>query len=257
VQRPEIHVLLDSSQSMLLGSPETRWQEGTALLRAALERQQGHADVRVHRFGQRLVPIDLDAFLASGALSGPDDADTQLAAAFRQLAGRLGRQAPAGIVVISDGQVRDPEKVDEMAGHWRRLRVPVHVVPLGGAAEGGDAAIVAAVAPAKARKQARVEGDVFLRSFGFAGQHAELQLQALDETGKVRRSLTTVPVTLQDGVQSLTVAFRAESDLKRLRLHLPALPRDLSPANNDFPLEIEIDRTKIRVLLIEGSFETG
>jgi uncharacterized membrane protein len=257
VHRPEVHFLLDASQSMLLGSPESRWQEGTALLRAALDRQQGHADVRIHRFGQRIVPVDLAAFLAGGELSRPDDADTQLAAAFRQLAGRLGRAGPAGVVVVSDGRVRDPEKVDEMASLWRRLHVPVHVVPLGRAAEGGDVAIVAAVAPAKARKQAQVEIDVFLRSFGFAGQRVELQLQALDESGKVHRNLTTLPVTLQDGVQPLTIAFRTEPDLKRLRLHLPPLPRDLAPANNDFPLEIEIDRTKIRVLVLEGSLDTG
>jgi len=257
VRRPEVHVLLDASQSMLLGSPKSRWQEGIALLREALDRQQGHADIRVHRFGQRLVAVDLPAFRAGSELSPPDDADTQLDAAFRQLAGRLGRQGAAGVIVVSDGRVRDPEKLDEMASLWRRLRVPVHVVPLGHAAEGGDAAIVAAVAPAKARKQAQVEVDVFLRSFGFAGRRTELRLQALDETGKVRRTLTTLPITLQDGMQPATLAFHAEPDLKRLRLHLQPLPRDLAPANNDFPLEIEIDRTKIRVLLIEGSPQSG
>ncbi|HEY7314170.1 MAG TPA: glutamine amidotransferase, partial [Gemmataceae bacterium] len=257
VHRPEVHVLLDASQSMQLGSPESRWQTGSALLRAALERQQEHADVHIHRFGQRLVAVNLASFQAGGELSHPDDADTQLAAAFGQLAARLGREGPAALVVISDGRVRDPEKVDEMASPWRRLRVPVHVVPLGRAAEGGDAAIVAAVAPAKARKQAQVEVDVFLRSFGFAGQRTELQLQSLDETGKVRRTLTTLPITLQDGMQAVTVAFRTEPDRKRLRLHLPPLPRDLAPANNDFPLEIEIDRTKVRVLVLEGALQTG
>jgi uncharacterized membrane protein len=257
VQRPEVHVLLDASQSMLLGSPESRWQEGTGLLRTALERQQGHANVHVHRFGQRLVPVDGDQFLAGGELARPDDADTQLVAAFRQLAGRLGRDAPAAVVVVSDGRVRDPEKVDEMASVWRRLRVPVHTVPLGRAAEGGDAAIVAAVAPAKVRKQAQVEIDVFLRSFGYAGRHTELQLQDLDEAGKVRRTLTTIPITLQDGVQPVSLAFRADADMRHLRLHLPPLPRDLAPANNDFPLEIEIDRTKIRVLLLDGSLAAG
>ena len=256
VHRPEVHVLLDASQSMLLGSPQSRWQEGTALLRDALDGQQGHADVHIHRFGQRLVAVDLEAFRAGGELARPDDGDTQLAAALRQLAGRLGREGPAAVVVVSDGRVRDPDKVDEMASLWHRLRVPVHVVPLGRAAEGGDAAIVAAVAPARARKQAQVEVDVFLRSYGFAGRRTELQLQALDETGKVRRTLTTLPITLQDGMQPVTVAFRTEPDLKRLRLHLPPLPRDLAPANNDFPLEIEIDRTKIRVLMLEGSPET-
>jgi uncharacterized membrane protein len=257
IRRPEVHVLLDASQSMLLGSPKSRWQEGTEVLRTALDRQQEHADIRVHRFGQRLVGVDQEAFLAGREIPRPDDADTQLATAFQQLAGRLGREGTGALVVVSDGRVRDPEKVDEMASLWRRLRIPVHVVPLGRAAEGGDAAVVAAIAPAKARKQAQVEVDVFLRSFGFAGRRTELRLQALDESGKVRRTLTTLPVTLQDGMQPVTLAFRTEPDLKRLRLHLNPLPHDLSPANNDFPLEIEIDRTKIRVLLLDGSPASG
>src|SRR4029077_14784817 len=124
---------------------------------------------------------------------------------------------------------------DEMASVWRRLHVPVHVVPLGRETEGGDVAIVAAVCPANARKHAQMEVDVFLRSFGFAGQRAEVQLQALDDAGKPRRTLTTLPVTLQDGVQPLTLAFRTEPDVKRLRVHVPPSPRDLAPANNDFP----------------------
>ena len=90
---------------------------------------------------------------------------------------------------------------------WKRLKVPVHVVPVGRGAEGGDVAIVAAVAPAKARKQSQVTVDVFLRSFGFAGRRAELQLQALDDGGNFRRTLTTLPVTLQDGVQPLRLSL--------------------------------------------------
>jgi hypothetical protein len=46
VKRAEVHVLLDASQSMLLGSPESRWQEGTSLLRAALAGPRGHVGVR-------------------------------------------------------------------------------------------------------------------------------------------------------------------------------------------------------------------
>jgi uncharacterized membrane protein len=257
VHRPEVHVLLDASQSMRLGSPESRWQEATALVRSAIDWQDGHADVRVHRFGERLVSVDLAAFRAGEQPGGPDDADSQLAGALRQLSGRLGRDAPAAVVVASDGRVRDPEKLAEMAAVWQRLKVPVHVVPVGRAAEGGDVAIVAAVAPARARKQAQVTVDVFLRSFGFAGRRAELQLQALDEAGNFRRTLTTLPVTLQDGVQPLTVAFRAEPEVKKLRLFVPPPPGDLTASNNDFPLGIELDRTKIRVLLLEGSPEAG
>jgi uncharacterized membrane protein len=253
LNRPEVHVLLDASQSMRLGSPEPRWDESTAILRTALDRHQDHADVRIYRFGESLVAVNPGALHGGGSLARPDDADTQLATAFRQLTGRLGRDAPAAVVVVSDGRVRHPEKLEEMAADWHRRRVPVHVVPVGQAAQGGDVAIVAAVAPTKARKQSQVPINVFLRSFGFAGQRTELQLQALDDAGSFRRTLNSLPVTLQDGVQTLTVAFRTELDLKRLRLHVPPPPGDLAAANNDFPLEIEIDRTKIRVLLLDGS----
>jgi uncharacterized membrane protein len=256
LHRPEVHVLLDSSQGMKLGSPESRWQEATALLRAALEKQGGHADVRAYRFGDRLVAVD-PAGVRSGELAPPTDAGARLGPALRQLGGRLGRDAPAAVVVASSGRVRDADQVGEMAAPWKRAGVPVHVVPVGRAAEGGDVAVVAAVAPAKARKQARVAVDVFLRSFGFAGQRAELHLQALADNGTVRRTLTKLPVTLRDGVQPLTVAFRMEPDIKKLRLHLPAPPGDLTPSNNDFPLEIELDRTKIRVLLLDGSEAAG
>jgi uncharacterized membrane protein len=255
INRPEVHVLLDASQSMKLGSPD-RWTEATDLLGTAVRRQEGRANVHVYRFGERLVSVDTDALL-SGDLPPPNDADTQLAAAFRQLAGRLGREAPAGVVVVSDGRVRDPDKLEEMVAVWKRLRVPVHVVPVGRAAEGGDVAIVAAVAPAKVRKSSQVTVDVFLRSFGFAGRRSEVRLQALDEAGNFRRTLTALPVTLQDGVQPLRLAFRAEPDVKKLRVHVPPPPGDLAPANNDFPLEVELDRTKIRVLLLEGATEGG
>jgi uncharacterized membrane protein len=252
VHRPEVHVLLDASQSMRLGTPQSRWGEGLAVVREALDRQNGHADVRVHRFGERLVSVDAAA-VRSADFPPPDDGDTQLAPALRQLAGRLGRDAPAGLVIVSDGRVRDPDKLDEMAAVWRRLRVPVHVVPVGREGGGGDVAIVAAIAPARARKQSQVTVHAFLRSFGFAGRRSELLLQALDDAGAVRRTLATLPVTLQDGVQPLSLTFRTEPGLKRMRLYVPPAPGDLSAANNEFPLDIEVDRTKIRVLVLEGS----
>src|SRR5262249_22716378 len=101
------------------------------------------------------------------------------------------------------------------------------------------------------------EGAVSRAPPGSAARRGDPQPQARDETGRPRRTLTTLPVTLRDGVQPVTVAFRTEPDLKRMRLHLPPLPGDLALTNNDFPLEIEIDRTKIRVLYLEGSSEFG
>src|SRR5258708_3884720 len=37
IQRPEVYCLLDASQSMLLGSPKTRWEESLDFLRTGLK----------------------------------------------------------------------------------------------------------------------------------------------------------------------------------------------------------------------------
>ncbi|MEK6257416.1 MAG: glutamine amidotransferase [Planctomycetota bacterium] len=185
----------------------------------------------------------------------PTDSDTQLLTALRQVSSRFGRRPPAGIVLFSDGRARDESGVEQLAAQFARLKVPVHVVPVGDTAKGGDVAIVACVVPPRARRFAEVEVQIFLRSYGYDGRRCEVTLTAPSNVeGEADRALSPpVPVTLHDGFQSVSSSFRTDAKTRKLQVSVSTLPNEVSTANNSFKAEVQIDRTKIRVLYIEGS----
>lgn len=185
----------------------------------------------------------------------PTDSDTQLLTALRQVPSRFGRRPPAGIVLFSDGRARDESGVEQLAKQFAKLNVPVHVVPVGDTAKGGDVAIVACVVPPRARRFAEVEVQVFLRSYGYEGRRCEVSLIAPSTVeGEADRNLAPpVPVTLHDGFQSVGLSFRTDAKTRKLQVNVSSLPDEVSTANNTFKAEVQIDRTKIRVLYVEGS----
>ncbi len=300
VDRPDIFYLLDSSQSMAVGDRETRFEHAQRLMREADQatRDEGHALVKLFRFGHRLAAVEapltrsisegeglngsvkseasatsslayasgyLMAAESTSAASGsakakqkllaPTDSDTQLLTALRQVPSRFGRRPPAGIVLFSDGRARDENGVEQLAKQFAKLNVPVHVVPVGDTAKGGDVAIVACVVPPRARRFAEVEVQVFLRSYGYDGRRCEVSLVAPSTVeGEADKNLAPpVPVTLHDGFQSVGLSFRTDAKTRKLQVNVSALPDEVSTANNSFKAEVQIDRTKIRVLYVEGS----
>jgi len=291
IERPELFYLLDSSQSMTLGDPITRWDEALRTIHeTATATRDNHVDVKLFRFGQRLLASDdydrvglpspmgslqgnerLNSQSSSGWLPteaiaaesvkrdkqkaplAPTDSDTQLITALRQISSRFGHKPPAGIVVFSDGRARDDAGVEQIAAHFKKLDVPIHVVPTGSLGKRGDISIVAAVVPPRVRKFTEVEVQVFLRSFGFDGYRTEVQLTIPDAPGKPGRVLSSIPVTLRSGFQAATLSFRSTMESHKLAVTIPVVEDEISDANNTLVSEIGIDRTKIRVLYVEGS----
>lgn len=188
-------------------------------------------------------------------LLAPTDSDTQLLTALRQVSSRFGRRPPAGIVLFSDGRARDESGVEQLATQFARLNVPVHVVPVGDTAKGGDVAIVACVIPPRARRFAEVEVQIFLRSYGYDGRRCEVALTAPSGVeGEADRALAPlVPVILHDGFQSVGTSFRTDAKTRKLQVSVTTMPDEVSTTNNSFKAEVQIDRTKIRVLYVEGS----
>lgn len=285
IDRPDVFYLLDASQSMAVGDSETRFEHSRRLMREAADatRDEDHALVKLFRFGHRLAAVELSeeqqksdmstsvalpstvvassspASAASGGAKrkqlAPTDSDTQLLTALRQVPSRFGRRPPAAIVLFSDGRTHDETGVDQLATQFAKLNVPVHVVPVGDTAKGGDVAIVACVVPPRARRFAEVEVQVFLRSYGYDGRRCEVSLIAPSNVeGEAARLLTApVPVTLHDGFQSVALSFRTDAKTRKLQVAVSNLPDEVSTTNNSFNTEVQIDRTKIRVLYIEGS----
>ena len=276
-QRPEVFYLLDSSASMTMGGEETRWDEVLRIIRETEKQTDAHARVGLYRFGHWLSSVaetdaaengrdepgfedvrSQQARLLKLANVEPIETDTRLAPALRQLTSRFGRTPPASIVLFSDGRARDEAAIDDPARFFRKLGVPIHTVPVGDTARGGDIAIVAVVVPETVRRQSQVEVQVFLRSFGYEGRRVEVQLRALDETGTAARSLSSPqPVTLQGGVQSLSLSFYADLETRRLAVSVTTQSDEISSTNNSMTAETFVDRTKIRVLYVEGSEQSG
>ncbi len=285
VDRPEMFYLLDSSASMQMGSGSNRWSDSLQMISAADAKNatEAGADVRLFRFGQRLSAVltarDQAAKeeaekkkAAAGSESPaepksrsssvtqaipldqiePVDSDSRLLQALRQLPSRFGRKPPAGIVLFTDGRVRDPDAVRAAAASFKELGVPVHVAPQGNMSGGGDAAIVGVVAPRRVRKFTEVEIHVFLRSYGYDGRSVELSITSPSDDGTTR-VLKSLPVILQSGFQSATLTFQSDAKTQDLQVKITALADEVATNNNTFDTEIAVDRTKIRVLYVEGS----
>jgi uncharacterized membrane protein len=132
--------------------------------------------------------------------------------------------------------------------------VPIHIAPVGDTAIGGDVAIAAVVAPPRVRNLTQVEVQVFLRSFGYDGKRTEVHLDEIGADGQSTRALAPpLPVTLQPGFQSVSLSFRSELSSRKLRISIPPLESEVSDRNNALETEMAIERTKIRVLYVEGS----
>jgi uncharacterized membrane protein len=271
-QRPEMFYLFDTSASMQMGNPRSRWDESLAMVKRANQlASRSPALVKPFRFGHRLsaienpVQVGLPSNIAAESKGFvvnnvvnippliPTDGDTRLLMALRQVSSRFGRVPPQAIVLFSDGRARDDVGLEQLAAEFARLKVPIHVVPVGDTSKGGDVAVSAVVAPPKARKYTEVEVQVFLRSFGYDGKRTEVQLQELVDDDRVGRTLASLPITLQSGFQSVSLSFRTDLTTRKLRVNVPPMSDEVSDRNNQVDSEMGIDRTKIRVLYVEGS----
>lgn len=279
VERPKVFYLLDASQSMALGKGTTRWDQVVETIRSVDRKSDpvSGAQVSAFRFGSRLAAVDApfwrphegpSAFhgqpgqalaaaptppVGDAPAPAPTDADTLLADSLEGLANRFGQSPPQAVVVFSDGRARDPERADVIARAYGRMKIPVHVVPVGDEQVGGDIAIVSMVAPNTVRKYTHVAAQVFVRSYGYNGKRAELKIVTLGPDGKPGSVLAHVPIVLPEGLTSFPISFESDNEDHRIAALIDVQPGEVSSSNNMFTADLAIDHTKIRVLYLEGA----
>ncbi|MCA9135453.1 MAG: hypothetical protein KDB00_01805 [Planctomycetales bacterium] len=284
--RPSMVFLFDGSQSMQLGGERNRWEEA---LRFVGEAQQNAGkvyagDVQAFRFGHRLAPLvettevggesagvvpparqDAGITLVSNqtiadnpsGIAGPEASDSRLADALRQLLPQVNAKASAGVVLLSDGRVRASESVERLSEIFGKADVPIHVVPIGNVGGSGDVAIVSLVVPSRVRKYTENELQVFLRSFGYAGQQTTVRVRRKGADTEQSGDLASLPITLVGGAQSASLTFRVDERPEDLIVSVDPIEGELTERNNRVATRVEIDRTKVRVLCIQNGNASG
>ncbi len=254
LRRSDVSYLLDTSSSMALGEGTSRFDEAIQMMQD-VDRAvppEKRPDLSTYRFGQRFSAVDSLTPDDAGSIA-PTDHDTQLLSALRQLTGRFIGSRHHLVVLFSDGRSREPVGVQEMARRYAELGAPIHVVPLGETDRGGDVAVVNMVTPARVRKYSQVGATVWVRSYGYDGVRAEVRLEAIGQPDQQARPLAHLPITLSSGVQSFNLTFQSDLETTRVKASVPLQSNEVSTNNNAVTGDIAVDRTKIRVLYIEGA----
>lgn len=232
-----VAVLVDGSRSMEVG-------QRRATVRSLLERWEGDVDdATLQRFGSELQAGSFDDL---DALTRPRDDETRIGAALREVidadaAGRVG-----AIVVVSDGAESDPlepaREVEALGG------VRVHAVHVG------------------AEDTLRDDGLASLRAdaLGFLRSPAEVKV-TVRTSGLGAR---TLPVTLFEGNEVVHEEIVELDEGEAREVVLPFVPRRLGravyrvviptddeddvPANNERAFLLQVQRDRLRVLLVAG-----
>jgi uncharacterized membrane protein len=248
--QPGAVFLLDQSRSMSLESPRTRAQAARDLMEQALGRMPAGRRPPIRSFG---FGRELTALSTFDQRTFPKEDQTRLNSALEQLAGRFGESLPFGVFVFSDGRSTEPEAepLAATARAYRELGVPVHVVALGDERVSGDVAISDIDAPKDARPGTRVPVRVTVRSRGFAGQRAELNIRlASDPRGA---PIATLPFSLSEGEQTPELVIETDRAKGPLKAEITSFPHEAVASNNAVSFQISPRESKIRVIYMEGT----
>lgn len=273
VTRPAMMMVVDASQSMQLGRDESRWDTALKFMEDTRESlsPENSRNCPSFRFGHQLRPLSEDDLTqmatASPATNSSTDTseqehpanatDSRLADALRQLLPQATAKSTSGVVLFSDGRVRASDTVEKLAEVFGDSNIPIHVVPTGESSGTGDVAVVSLVVPSSVRKFTENEMQVFLRSFGYSGQRTTVRVRRRSELqDDVERDLAEVPVTLRGGAQSVTLTFRVDEQPEELIVSVDPMTDELTERNNEVLTNIGINRSKVRVLYVEGQQET-
>ncbi len=249
---PSVVYLIDASRSMAHRRAESRLEQVRHTIDEANGLLRGGPTVKIecYRFGERL------AALADTTVPDAVDNETRLASAVEQLPARFTGGLPIGVVVFSDGRTTGQEALGATAQGYAGLGVPIHVVPVGDPRTAGDVAVANVIAPRDTPAGARVPVSVVVRSHGYSGRRAEIQIRYQDEA--TRDALASLPVLLSDGEQTHSLVIETGRTRSRVMLaEVTELDHEAIRENNRVPFETRSQTRKVRVIYMEGGPPNG
>ncbi len=242
-----VGVLIDDSLSMRLDD------RGTGSRAAFVRDQLDPADGELlrelsRRFSPRLFAFGADTREIEDVSQLAFDAGTSdLPAALADALDRLAGEPLAGLIVISDGAIDAPARLDRVLLDLRAAGVPVHAIGVGEPQFERDIEVSRVELPPRVLAGSRIVAEVTLRQRGYDGLPLELVVE--DDS----RILHKQPLVLTAGSQRLRVPLdTAESGARRLRFSVAEQPGELLAANNARDAIVAIDPRQIRILYFEG-----
>jgi uncharacterized membrane protein len=243
-------VLLDSSESMGLpaasGSDGNRLQQGQDLLLRGngqvLEALKRDFDVRLYRFDEHARAVSRDELTSLS----PDGGVTNFLQSLTEVQQEYRDTPLAGLVVLSDGIVTAGESPVEALRHGG---TPVVTIGLGDPGSYRDIQIAAVEAPNFAFVHSPVEIEVTAKSWGYKGQVLPLVLK---QEGRI---LSTTSLLLTDDPVTQRATFTItprEVGRYRLTVETPVQVGEVLRTNNQKDFQLQVQRDKIRVLVVSG-----
>ncbi len=251
IERPQVAVILDDSQSMSLAPSAAGEQHATRYRQARwwIEESPPGATLR-KTFDVRFFNVAGRELDTADLPDEPNAEQTDLVRAMRSVAGRLRGRNASGVILVSDGQ-----DTTGRGGYTVLQEYPLPVFTLGFRPARGDAgapvdlAVASVDAPARTLVHNEVRANVLIRKDGGG---------ALDVPVYVERAgtpLATERASLAAGrVEKLvTLTFTpAEPGDFVMTVRVGAARNETTTVNNTGMFKLRVDAEPIRVLYIEG-----
>ena len=238
-------LLLDTSRSMSLGRPRSRYEQATETVRNLLGPGNRRDHTAVYCFDDGRAPRHSEP---AALPPEPQGASTQMGEA---LAGILESRAPGSldtVVVLSDGTIHDRDRLGEAVRMARRTGVRVSSLCFGESGRVPNAAVSACFVQRQVLPRSRVPVRVRIRAYDLLDVPLTVSLTGPDGT-----PVDTATVTPESEQPEARLELIAGESSAAYTVHIAPVPGELTVADNRAEFRLRVIDPPIRVLYMEGS----
>ncbi len=248
-RRSSLTILVDTS-----GSMQTEDMDGisrldflrTQWLDSAHRRQLADVvDIDLNRFDTDLRPL-LPALLDQNATFWNPGRTTRLAESLATVVSRQPAGGAGAVLLISDGHDTAQTSLQPVAAQAKSRGVLIHTVPLGGRSQQRDVALLAL--PLQEQLYPNEPGAILCKLYqvGLNQRHVTLIV-------KQGETVQRIPVTLDRPIVELKVPVQqSKPGQYEYQVDIEPLVDEATTSNNSQRVFFEVQRKKIRVLMLEG-----
>ena len=263
--RPLLPILVDRSGSMATKDDRqtTRYREAVSALGAHQERLERYFRPVWFHFAKSPEQVDSLGELARLKPSGQGTDGTDIAEAIAAAAAIRGKEPPAGILLLADGNPTKRTPVLEMA---REASIPTFTIGVGSetnqTASQPNIEITSAHTPFEAVKNNVTTLSVRLRAVGVANSAIRVTLKEEGIAEPVATQTVTITKNSHEGTVTLKYTpgdrggkplDKGQADVRKLTVTAAPHAKEAVTDDNSHQLHVLITQPRIRVLYVEGS----